>query len=60
MSLPSQYLEIRIREETLISLLAQRRLRAEDLRGLTPRARRQLRRVLLQSLLSDPGLNLTL
>lgn len=38
-----------------ISLLAQRRLKAEDLRGLTPRARRQLRRVLLQSLLSAPG-----
>lgn len=46
------YLEIGIREETLVSLLAQRRLTAEDLRGLTPRARRKLRRALLQSLLS--------
>ncbi|WP_193163545.1 hypothetical protein [Microbulbifer hainanensis] len=47
----TSYLEIRIREETLLSLLAQRRLVAEDLRGMTPRARRQLRRVLLRSLL---------
>ncbi|WP_323846057.1 hypothetical protein [Microbulbifer magnicolonia] len=51
----AQFLEIRIREETLVLLLAQRRLRAEDLRGLTPRARRQLRRALLRSLLCDPG-----
>ncbi|MCW8127845.1 hypothetical protein [Microbulbifer halophilus] len=49
------YLEIGIREETLVSLLAQRRLAAEDLRGLTPRARRRLRRALLQSLLSGPS-----
>ncbi|SEA19431.1 hypothetical protein [Microbulbifer marinus] len=51
----AQFLQIEIREETLIALLAQRRLRAEDLRGLTPLARRQLRRVLLQSLLSRAG-----
>lgn len=49
------YLEIGIREETLVLLLAQRRLTAEDLRGLTPRARRKLRRALLQSLLSGSG-----
>lgn len=51
------YLEIGIREETLVLLLAQRRLAAEDLRGLTPRARRRLRRALLQSLLSGSGGN---
>ncbi|AMX01231.1 hypothetical protein [Microbulbifer thermotolerans] len=49
----SQFLEIEIREDTLTSLLAERRLKVEDLRCLTPRARRQLRRVLLQSLLAD-------
>ncbi len=60
MSLPSQFPEIKSREETLVSLLAQGCLRAEDLRGLTPRARRQLRRALLQSLLSDPELKISL
>lgn len=51
---PPQFLEIKIREETLLALLAQGRLRAEELRSLNPRAQRQLRRVLLQSLLSSP------
>ncbi|WP_250460523.1 hypothetical protein [Microbulbifer litoralis] len=51
----SPYLEISIREETLVLLLAQRRLTAQDLRGLTPRARRKLRRALLQSLLPGSG-----
>ncbi|SHF35290.1 hypothetical protein SAMN04487965_2010 [Microbulbifer donghaiensis] len=50
----AQFLQIEIREETLVLLLAQRRLRAEELRGLTPQARRQLRRLLLRSLLSGP------
>lgn len=49
----ARFLEVKIREETLVALLAQRRLRAEELRGLTPRARRQLRRMLLQSLLTE-------
>ncbi|MBB3062913.1 hypothetical protein [Microbulbifer rhizosphaerae] len=48
----SRYLKIEIREDTLALLLLQRRLVAEELRGLTPRARRQLRRLLLNSLLT--------
>jgi len=47
------YVEIGIRPELLVQLLARRQLVAADLRGLTPRARRQLRRALLRSLLQD-------
>lgn len=53
----SLFVEIEICEETLVLLLAERRLTAEDLRGRTPRARQRLRRALLLSLLSGPGGN---
>ncbi|SDK44877.1 hypothetical protein [Microbulbifer yueqingensis] len=44
------FLELRVREDRLLDLLAGRQLTAEDLRASTPGARRQLRRLLLQSL----------
>lgn len=56
----SSFLEIKIREETLVLLLAERRLAAEEIRGLTPLARRQLRRALLQSLLRNSRITLNL
>jgi hypothetical protein len=48
----ARFLKIEIKEETLALLLVQRRLVAEELRGLTPGARKQLRRMLLNSLLT--------
>ncbi|WP_237062402.1 hypothetical protein [Microbulbifer zhoushanensis] len=51
------FLELQVREKTLLELLAGRRLVAEDLRAQTPGARRQLRRLLLQSLCRGPAGN---
>ncbi|MFA0809625.1 hypothetical protein [Microbulbifer epialgicus] len=53
----SRLLTISIREETLIALLAQRHLCAEDLYCPTPRAHQQLRRALLRTLVpvTKPG-----
>lgn len=44
------YLKIQIRQRALVSLIARRQLAVEQLRGLTPSARRALRRILLESL----------
>ncbi|QKX16614.1 hypothetical protein [Microbulbifer sp. YPW1] len=50
MASTNQYLKIQISQQTLTSLIAGRHLTAEQLRGLTPTARRTLRRILLDSL----------
>jgi hypothetical protein len=47
---PAGFLQLHVREDTLLQLLAGRQLTAEDLRAAEPDARRQLRRLLLASL----------
>ncbi|WP_444929201.1 hypothetical protein ACJJIF_15325 [Microbulbifer sp. SSSA002] len=49
----SGLLTIAIHEETLVALLAQRYLHAEELHGLTPGTRRRLHRVLLRALIPE-------
>lgn len=46
----ASFLELRVREDRLLQLLAGRQLAAEDLHPVTPGARRRLHRLLLQSL----------
>ncbi|WP_160151810.1 hypothetical protein [Microbulbifer sp. ALW1] len=48
-----RYVKIQISQRALVSLIAARHLTAEQLRGLTPTARRALRRILLDSLKED-------
>lgn len=53
MSSSDRYLKVQIRHQTLVSLIARRQLTAEQLRGLTPKARLALRQILLDSLRED-------
>ncbi|WP_299597979.1 hypothetical protein [uncultured Microbulbifer sp.] len=50
MASADRFLKVQISREALASLIAERHLTAEQLRGLTPTARRALRRILLDSL----------
>lgn len=53
MASTDRYLKVQISQRTLTSLIAGRHLTVEQLRGLTPTARRTLRRILLESLKED-------
>ncbi|WP_043319818.1 hypothetical protein [Microbulbifer sp. HZ11] len=56
MATTEHFLTVQISQRTLVSLIARRQLTAEQLRGLTPTARRTLRRILLESLREDAPL----
>ena len=57
MASTDRYLKVQISQRTLASLIAGRHLTVEQLRGLTPTARRTLRRILLESLKEDGFVN---
>ncbi|MFD1216696.1 MULTISPECIES: hypothetical protein [Microbulbifer] len=58
MSSSDRYLKVQIHQQTLVSLIARRQLTAEQLRGLTPTARRALRQILLDSLREEEATGL--